>query len=39
MMIIASITIGIVFSLFSYIPKEWIEKHIYKDIDPNDDNF
>lgn len=38
-MIIIAIMIGIILSLVSYIPKEWIEKHIYKQIDPNDDNF
>ena len=39
MIIIASIMIGIILSLVSYIPKEWIEKHIYRQIDPNEDNF
>jgi hypothetical protein len=38
-MIISIILIGITFSLISYIPKEWGDKHIYKEIDPNDDNF
>lgn len=38
-MIISIILIGITFSLVSYIPKEWVDKHIYKEIDPNDDNF
>lgn len=38
-MIILIILIGITFSLISYIPKEWVDKHIYKEIDPNDDNF
>jgi hypothetical protein len=33
------ITIGVVYSLLSYIPKSWIEKNIYKELDPNDPNF
>lgn len=38
--IISSILIiGIVAALIKYINKEWIERHIYKDIDPNDNNF
>jgi len=38
--IISSILIiGIVTALIKYINKEWIERHIYKEIDPNDNNF
>ncbi len=33
------ITIGVVYALLSYIPKSWMEKHIYKELDPNDPNF
>lgn len=31
--------VGIAAALIKYINKEWIERHIYKEIDPNDDNF
>jgi hypothetical protein len=38
--IISSILIvGIVLSLIKYINKGWIERHVYKEIDPNDNNF
>jgi hypothetical protein len=38
--IISSIlVIGIVSALVPYIPKSWIEKHIAKEIDPNDTTF
>jgi len=38
--IISSIlVIGIVSALVPYIPKSWIEKHIVKEIDPNDTTF
>jgi hypothetical protein len=38
--IISSILIvGIVAGLIKYINKGWIERHIYKEIDPNDNNF
>ena len=33
------IAIGVVYSLLSYIPKSWIEKHIVKELDPDDPNF
>jgi hypothetical protein len=31
--------IGVVSALMSYIPKSWIEKHIVKEIDPDETNF
>jgi len=38
--IISSIlVVGIVSALIPYIPKTWIEKHIVKEIDPNDTTF
>lgn len=38
--IISSILIvGIVAGLIKYINKGWIERHVYKEIDPNDNNF
>lgn len=33
------ITIGVVYSLLSYIPKSWVEKHIVKEIDPKEIKF
>jgi hypothetical protein len=39
MIITSIILIGVILSLVSYIPKDWVDKHIYKEIDPNDDNF
>ena len=38
--IISSILIvGIVAGLIKYINKGWIERHVYKEIDPNDNTF
>jgi hypothetical protein len=31
--------VGIISALASYIPKSWIEKHIAKELDPNELNF
>ena len=31
--------VGIVAALVPYIPKTWIEKHIVKELDPNELNF
>ena len=31
--------VGIVAALVPYIPKFWIEKHIVKELDPNELNF
>jgi hypothetical protein len=33
------ITFGLVYALLSYIPKSWVEKHIAKELDPDDPNF
>ncbi len=33
------IVTGLIYSLLSYIPKSWIEDHIYKELDPDDPNF
>ena len=33
------IAVGVIYSLIPYIPKSWIENHIYKVLDPNDPNF
>jgi hypothetical protein len=33
------ISLGLIYSLFSYIPKSWIEDHICKELDPDDPNF
>jgi hypothetical protein len=39
MMILSTIILGTIFALIPYIPKNWIEKHIVMEIDPNDENF
>ena len=31
--------VGIISVLVPYIPKSWIEKHIAKELDPNELNF
>lgn len=35
--IFSILIIGIVCMLFNYINKGWIQRHIYKEADPNDD--
>jgi hypothetical protein len=35
----ATIGIGLAAALIPYIPKEWIERHIVMEIDPNDPDF
>jgi hypothetical protein len=35
----STLIVGIVSALVPYIPKSWIEKHIAKQIDPNELNF
>jgi hypothetical protein len=37
--ILSILIVGIVSALVPYIPKSWIEKHIAKQIDPNELNF
>lgn len=39
MFIFLILVIGILTSLVSYIPKEWIKRHIYKVLDKDDPNF
>jgi hypothetical protein len=37
--IFSILIVGIVSTLIPQIPKTWIEKHIAKEIDPNEINF
>ena len=37
--IFSTLLVGIIFTLVSYIPKPWIEKHIVKVLDPDDTRF
>jgi len=39
MFIFSILVIGILNSLVSYIPKEWIKRHIYEVLDKDDPNF